>query len=336
MKPSLGEGHVHNDRVEQRGLSMLLAALPDPIRREIISARKMSATEIMFRLHQIYQPGGTSERGNLLKNLADPTVGTLQRLRLWRRWLARAEELEVAMPDGLVLLTVLNRIAEVVGKAGAQASFRISSVRQELQVDVRPQIATIKQFSEYLQAEAEELSLATALKTSSTTSTANPAQPAPGLKALAAGTTDPTAEAGEQKKRSFGAPCRFWGTGGGCKKGGSCSYAHSWDGLEKNNRCFGCSGVGSGIARSRKGTGARPSQRQRLLPKCPSLRSRRMDGLLEKALARAEKGPDRLAHRAPRRPGRSTVGLPAPHRRIRWLWVEDHLNHHKILRRQLD
>ena len=91
LKPSLGEGHVHNHRVEQRGLSMLLAALPDPIRREIISARKMSATEIMFRLHQIYQPGGTSERGNLLKNLADPKVGNtlseaLQTLRLWRRW----------------------------------------------------------------------------------------------------------------------------------------------------------------------------------------------------------------------------------------------------------
>ena len=139
LKPSLGEGHVHNHRVEQRGLSMLRAALPDPIRREIISARKMSATEIMFRLHQIYQPGGTSERGNLLKNLT---------LRLWRRWIARAEELEVELPDGLVLLTVLNKIAEAVGKAGAQASFRISSVRQELQVDVRPHIAKIKQFSE--------------------------------------------------------------------------------------------------------------------------------------------------------------------------------------------
>ena len=250
LKPSLGEKHVHNHRVEQRGLSMLLAALPDPIRREIISARKMSATEIMFRLHQIYQPGGTSERGNLLKNLADPKVGNtlteaLQTLRLWRRWLARAEELEVALPDGLVLLTVLNKIAEAVGKAGAQASFRISSVRQELQVDVRPHLAKIKQFSEYLQAEAEELSLATALKTSSTTNAANPTQPAAGLKALAtSGAKDPVAETGDQKKRSFGAPCRFWGTDGGCKKGGSCSYAHSWDGLEKNNRCFGCSGVG--------------------------------------------------------------------------------------------
>ena len=188
--------------------------------------------------------------GERLKNLADPKVGNtlseaLQTLRLWRRWLARAEELEVALPDGLVLLTVLNKIAEAVGKAGAQASFRISSVRQELQVDVRPHLAKIKQFSEYLQAEAEELSLATALQTSATTNAANPTQQAPGLKALAtSGAKDPVAETGDQKKRSFGAPCRFWGTDGGRKKGSSCSYAHSWDGLEKNNRCFGCSGVG--------------------------------------------------------------------------------------------
>ena len=173
---TLGDVEAHNHRVEQRGLSMLLAALPDPIRREIISAWMMSATEIMFRLHQVYQPGGTSERGNLLRHLTDPKAGTnlcdaLQTLRLWRRWLARAEELDVALPDGLALITVLGKIAEVVGKTGAQASFRISSVRQELQIDIRPQIGKIKQFAEYLQAEAEELLLTTAIKAASTSGT---------------------------------------------------------------------------------------------------------------------------------------------------------------------
>ena len=192
--------------------------------------------------------------------------------------------LQVKAADGLVLLTVLNKIAEAVGKAGAQASFRISSVRQELQVDVRPHLAKIKQFSEYLQAEAEELSLATALKTSSTTNAANPTQQAPGLKALAtSGTKDAAAETGDQKKRSFGAPCRFWGTDGGCKKGSSCSYAHSWDGLKKNNRCFGCSGVGHSkrdcpVKKWDWGTSKTTAA---AAPKV----SKRMEGLLEKALA---------------------------------------------------
>ena len=59
----------------------------------------------------------------------------------------------------------------MVGKTGAQASFRISSVRQELQIDIRPQIGKIKQFAEYLQAEAEELLLTTAIKAASTSGT---------------------------------------------------------------------------------------------------------------------------------------------------------------------
>ena len=250
LKPTLGDVEAHNHRVEQRGLSMLLAALPDPIRREIISARMMSATEIMFRLHQVYQPGGTSERGNLLKHLTDPKVGAnlcdaLQTLRLWRRWLARAEELDVALPDGLVLITVLGKIAEVVGKTGAQASFRISSVRQELQIDIRPQIGKIKQFAEYLQAEAEELSLTTAIKAASTPGATGTGPATSSLKALAAaGATEATPEVTDNRKKPQGPACRFWGTDGGCKKGSSCTYAHSWEGLEKTNRCFACSGMG--------------------------------------------------------------------------------------------
>ena len=236
LKPTLGD-------VEAQ-------ALPDPIRREIISARMMSATEIMFRLHQVYQPGGTSETGNLLRHLTDPKVGTnlcdaLQTLRLWRRWLARAEELDVALPDGLVLITVLGKIAEVVGKTGTQASFRISSVRQELQIDIRPQIGKIKQFAEYLQAEAEELSLTTAIKAASTSGTTGAGAAASGLKALAAaGATDVIPEVTDNRKKPQGPACRFWETDGGCKKGSSCTYAHSWDGLEKTNTCFACSGMG--------------------------------------------------------------------------------------------
>ena len=253
--------------------------------------------------------------------------------------MARAEELEVALPDGLVLLTVLNKIAEAVGKAGAQASFRISSVRQELQVDVRPHLAKIKQFSEYLQAEAEELSLATALKTSSTTNAANPTQQAPGLKALAtSGAKDPVAETGARRKGPSGHHAGF---GAQMEDARRVAVAATHIRGTAWRRTTGASDVlgwatRSGIARSRNGTGARARQQQRPLPRCPSLRSRRMQGLREKALAQAVKGPDRLAHRAPRRrrPGRSPVGFPTPHRRIRWPWVEEHLIRRKMPRRQ--
>ena len=51
-------------------------------------------------------------------------------------------------------------------------------------------------------------------------------------------------EATDSRKKPQGPACRFWGTDGGCKKGSSCTYAHAWDGLEKTNRCFACSGMG--------------------------------------------------------------------------------------------
>ena len=133
----------------------------------------------------------------------------------------------------------------MVGKTGAQASFRISSVWQELQIDIRPQIGKIKQLAEYLQAEAEELSLTTAIKAASTPGATGTGTATSSLKALAAaGATDATPEVTDNRRKPQGPACRFWGTDGGCKKGSSCTYAHSWEGLEKTNRCFACSGMG--------------------------------------------------------------------------------------------
>ena len=33
--------------------------------------------------------------------------------------------------------------------------------------------------------------------------------------------------------------CKFWGTTGGCRRGESCTYSHSWDGINKDGRCYG-------------------------------------------------------------------------------------------------
>jgi len=51
-------------------------------------------------------------------------------------------------------MQVLGKMSDAVGKlGGAQVSYRLASVRQELQVD--------KEYAEFLQAEAEDLSLMT-------------------------------------------------------------------------------------------------------------------------------------------------------------------------------
>ena len=40
------------------------------------------------------------------------------------------------------------------------------------------------------------------------------------------------------------APCKFWGSTQGCRRGDQCTYGHAWDGINKQNRCFVCSGEG--------------------------------------------------------------------------------------------
>lgn len=120
----------------------------------------------------VFQPGGGAER----TSLAEVRIGTtihdvLGTIRLWRRWVSRALELKVAITDPLILMQVLGKMSDAVGKlGGAQVAYRLASVRQELQVDQRPLLPAVQEYAEFLQAEAEDLSLMTAgPKPSSTT-----------------------------------------------------------------------------------------------------------------------------------------------------------------------
>ena len=40
--------------------------------------------------------------------------------------------------------------------------------------------------------------------------------------------------------------CKYWGSEKGCRKSDACTFGHSWEGLSKQNRCFGCSGLAHG------------------------------------------------------------------------------------------
>ena len=88
-------------------------------------------------------------------------------LRTWRRHFARAREVDASLPDGVLLLEALEDAAQKIAKEDAQASFRLSTSRQQVALDERPTEQSIWSFSQCLLAEAETLSL---LKASATTS----------------------------------------------------------------------------------------------------------------------------------------------------------------------
>ena len=98
------------ERVEHRGVTILLGVLPDQVRKDVIASRKVSCLGILFRLYTIFQPGGSAERTALLKSITD-----LSGIRQWRRWIQRAQELGLTTPDPLVLVQVLNRVTEALG-----------------------------------------------------------------------------------------------------------------------------------------------------------------------------------------------------------------------------
>ena len=58
-------------RTEQRAVTMILAAMPAEPRREAIANRRLTVSELLFRLLVAYQAGGPRERSALLVELAD-------------------------------------------------------------------------------------------------------------------------------------------------------------------------------------------------------------------------------------------------------------------------
>ena len=88
LKPQVIE-MAGSGRVEQRAVSMLLAAMPDSVSRDMVSGRCLTAVNMLFRLYTMYQPGGAAERNFLLRQLTDLKVGAspsdiLSSVKTWR------------------------------------------------------------------------------------------------------------------------------------------------------------------------------------------------------------------------------------------------------------
>ena len=236
-------------RTEQRAVTMLLAAVPDPIRRELISSRKLQSVEILYALLCRFQPGGVHEKTSLLKDLTENRLGAnanihelLQTLRVWRRNLGRSAELGIQLPDPLILVGVLGRWSDHLGRLGGpQTVYRMSSLRQDLQLDFIPTNVKVADFAEALQAEAEQLSLMSASPTSTTTASLQDTKKKEQIKAAALRSEGSPTSNDDGKGKS---KCRFWGSTAGCRRGESCAFEHSWDGIQRKGRCWNCSGEG--------------------------------------------------------------------------------------------
>ena len=234
-------------RLEKRASTLLLASLPESQREEMVSARKLSAMQILCQLLVAYQPGGLAEKELILRSLElPPEAGNLQEavmcLRRWTRWRRRALDLGVSEPDPFLLLKGLNRIIRKPLEANRDLSFRISLARSTLQVDATPTSTSITQFSLHLQAEFEQVAhLEGGGKKREQQREADREKEK--QKTIKVKRVEEEKIAEEESGKKEGEDkgqmkCRFFLTDYGCKKGKSCTYSH--DQQDGRRRCYTC------------------------------------------------------------------------------------------------
>ena len=172
---SLEEGKYA--RLNSRAASMLLSALDESIRADLVSRRSTQSTsQIVYRILTLYQPGGEGEKKLILDKLQSPSkqdspAKAAQMLREWERWHRRAADIGVAVPDATVLLRSLTTLMQGVLDDYPEAAFRTSLVRNCLKLDTRPTSENVAAFHRHLLAEAEALATGGKGKSSPATST---------------------------------------------------------------------------------------------------------------------------------------------------------------------
>ena len=226
--PSVEETSGRQTRLDQRVTMMLMNALPQEIRNELIATRQLHTAGVVFKVLKTYQPGGLSEKAATLAALtgtkvAESAVEGASALRLWRRQALRARELGVTLPDPTLQVRALDTVMSRLLQEDPQATFRVQAFRLREEVDVKPHQGTVDKLFEMLQAECDQM-------LHNRASTLIIPEDKPLVKAF-----------GSPQKLSDGAAvCKWWGTEYGCKAGKNCSYAHAAL-QDKSGRCWLCS-----------------------------------------------------------------------------------------------
>ena len=213
---------------------MLLQALPEGVKQEMIATRHMDAANILFKVFKTFQPGGLAERKQMLSQLtttaaAKTSQEAVNALRLWKRQSQRAAELHATMPDIVLQVRAISGIMDELLAKDAQAAFRVNAYRMQHGIDVAPTEQSMALFFELLMAEAEQMVTSEANQGEVEEEKQNGKGSKPSVKMM----TVPG-----NKLRT----CHFWGSKEGCKMGSQCRYGHDWTEVEdKQARCWNCS-----------------------------------------------------------------------------------------------
>ena len=239
-KPSVDLQATKWKRLEKRASTLLLKAIPEQQKEDLVASKDISVMNILCRLMLCYQPGGSQEKQAVLSALESPCEANsiseaITGLKKWLRWKKRSEEVGVQLPDCTVLLRGLDRLMGKVLQTNGILNFRLNLSRTTLMVDAVPTMQAVEQYAECLLAELDQLSY------SKKKGTPNPQSGNPKVRKMEEGQKSEDRPRGkgkpkeeEEMKKS---PCRFFLSEGGCKKARSCPYGHV---LDSEKRCWTC------------------------------------------------------------------------------------------------
>ncbi|CAE7392349.1 RE1 [Symbiodinium natans] len=219
-------------RLERRVMALLLQSMQPQIKNEVMMLRIDKVKDCLFKLYTIYTPGGASERASLIKQLEyiapqdSPTELTAS-LRKWKKLVSRASEMGVNIPDGSVLLVAVENAIKKVVSGQPDMAFKLNMAKQDLQLPYQPHITSVLTYVDHILAELQQVIPI--------------ARNDPKLKGMNVEPKTPS-NAGSPA-RGQKAPCKFWSSDEGCRKGSSCKFAHEFlSKEEKKGRCWHCGG----------------------------------------------------------------------------------------------
>ena len=232
-------------RVDRRGAALIMNAVPEEVKRELVASRSRTTLELLSKLMIMYRPGSVTEKSQLLKKIEAPEAATnvseaVDHLRQWVRYYRRAKDLGLSTPDPSILLRALDGLVKRPLQEHHDITFRMSLLRHSLKVDFAPTETSVMTIQQAYLAEFEQVGF----RRSRPNSGAQQPQ-APKIKAIEMppGTTPMPTPSPKTGPR----PCKFFLSDDGCRRGKDCKYEHSMNSLsktEKRERCYVCGAKG--------------------------------------------------------------------------------------------
>ncbi|CAE7319363.1 RE1, partial [Symbiodinium sp. CCMP2592] len=223
-------------RLERRVMTLLLSAMTPTIKAEITMLRINRVKDCLFKLYTIFAPGGASERASLIRQLEHikpegNVVDLITSLRKWKKLTGRAAEMGVSLPDGSVLLMALEGAIKNVAEGNKDVAFKLNMAKQELRLPYQPSLTAVLTYADHILAELQQVI------------PFNAKEQGAKLKGMTSDPASPTSSASSPTGKGQGqrAPCKFWLSPEGCRRGAACKFSHVFATKEdKKARCWTC------------------------------------------------------------------------------------------------